>query len=452
MQVLDATMKSGMTMKAGAFSRVCGLALLSAGMAWPTAGAIAQVPGTVGQPEQRDLDQRPAGVREAERYDPKGVPVGGFKFFGSLGADEVFNDNIYAVSNATGKTASFIQVVNPSLELNSDWTNHMLNFYAKGGFGFFGVDPGLNNYQDVSVGADGRLDIQRNWNAYGGASWNRRHDVFGTPNTPNGPGLPVTVYNQTSANVGYFQTFNRFNVRLDGRFDNYMFYNNSLGPAQGVIPNSDRNRNEYREALRFGYQFSPGYEVWVRGSLNQRQYFQVDTFGLDRSSNGFNIVGGIIIDLGGITAVEIFAGYLQQTFVSGQFSTISTPTFGLTGYWNPIRDLWVKPYIRRTVDDSALQGTAAYIYTTGGLDVDYNVRPNIRLNGHGDYSIADYAALSTGTNNQYDQYWTFRAGVQYLPTANFYVGPTYQFIHRTSNQFNADYDQNIVMLRLGARL
>ena len=36
------------------------------------------------------------------------------------------------------------------------------------------------------------------------------------------------------------------------------------------------------EALRFGYQFSPGYEVWVRGSLNQRQYFQVDNSGLDR--------------------------------------------------------------------------------------------------------------------------------------------------------------------------
>ena len=447
-------MKSGMTMKAGRLSRVCGLALLSAGMAWPMARAVAQVPGTVGQPQQREerLDERSAGAREAERYDPQGVPIGGFKFFGTLEADEVFNDNIYAVSNATGKTAGFVQLVNPTLELKSDWTNHMLNVYAKGGFGFNSVDPGLNNFQDVSVGADGRLDIQRNWNAYGGASWNRRHDVFGTPNTPNAPGLPLTVYNQTSGNVGYFQTFNRFSVRLDGRFDNYIYNENSLGPAQGVITNSDRNRNEFREAVRFGYEFSPGYEVWVRGSLNQRQYFQLDNSGLDRSSNGFAIVGGMIIDLGGVTAVEIFAGYLQQKFVSGQFSTISTPTFGLTGYWNPIRGLWVKPYIRREVDNSALQGTAAYIYTTGGLDVDYHLRPNIRLNGHGDYSIADYAALSTGTNNQYDQYWRFSAGVQYLPTRNFYVGPTYQFIHRTSNQFNGDYDQNIVMLRLGARL
>ena len=69
-----------------------------------------------------------------------------------------------------------------------------------------------------------------------------------------------------------------------------------------------------------------------------------------------------------------------------------------------------------------------------------------------DYSVADYGAQSRASSNRYDQYYTFRAGVMYLPTSNFYIGPTYQFIHRTSNQFNYDYDQNIVMLRLGARL
>lgn len=419
-----------------------------------TVQLMAQVPGAVGQPQQREErpDFRSPAVRESEQYDAKGVRVGGFKFFGTLEADEVFNDNVNATPSSLGKTAGFIQLINPTLELKSDWNNHMLNVYAKGGFGLYSVNPQLNNYQDASIGADGRLDIQRNWNVYGGASWNRRHDEFGTPNTPTGIGLPVTVYNQTSANVGYFQQFNRLNVRLDGRYDNYNFFNNGLGPAQGVIPNSERNRNEFREALRFGYEFSPGYEVWVRGSLNQRRYFQLDTSGLDRSSNGFDVVAGMIIDLGGITAVEVFAGYLQQTYVSGQFATISTPTFGLTGYWNPIRDLWVKPFIRRTVDDSAFTGSAAYLSTTGGVDVNYHVRPNVRIDAHADYAVADYSALNAGGSNQYDQYITLRAGLMYLPTANFFVGPVYQFIHRSSNQFNGDYDQNVVMLRLGARL
>ena len=298
-----------------------------------------------------------------------------------------------------------------------------------------------------------RLDIQRNWNVYGGASWNRRHDEFGTPNTPNGPGLPVTVYNQSTANVGYFQTFNRFNVRLDGRFDNYNYFNNGLGPAQGVIPNSDRNRNEFREALRFGYQFSPGYEVWVRGSLNQRQYFQLDTSGLDRSSNGFDIVGGMIIDLGGITAVEIFAGYLQQTYVSGQFSTISTPTFGLTGYWNPIRGLVGEAvHSSHAWTISALQGTAAYINTSGGLGRKLPLSAQCPPR----WACRLYGGRLYGAQRWHQQ--PVRS-VLHLPCRraipadpNFYVGPTYQFIHRTSNQFNTDYDQNIVMLRLGARL
>ena len=437
------------------FFRVCCIALVFVGSRTVQVMAqVAQVPGTVGQPQQREErpDVRSPAVRESENYDAKGVRVGEFKFFGTLEADEVFNDNINATSNALGRQAAFIQLINPTLELKSDWNNHMLHAYAKGGFGFYSVNPSLNNFQDVSVGADGRLDIQRNWNVYGGGSWNRRHDEFGTPNTPTGIGLPVTVYNQTSANVGYFQAFNRLNVRIDGRYDNYNFFDNGLGPAQGVIPNSDRNRNELREALRFGYEFSPGYEVWVRGSLNQRRYFQLDSSGLDRSSNGFDVVGGMIVDLGGITAVEFFAGYLQQTYVSGQFSTISTPTFGLIGYWNPIRDLWVKPFIRRTVDDFAFTGSAAYLSTSGGLDVNYHVRPNVRIDAHADYAVADYSALSAGGSNQYDQYVTLRAGLMYLPTANFFVGPVYQFITRSSNQFNGDYNQNVVMLRLGARL
>jgi hypothetical protein len=420
--------------------------------AWPASQAFAQVPGAVGQPQQRPErpDYRAPTVRESENYDPKGIRLGGFKLFAEIEADEVFNDNINASQNR--RQAAFVQLINPTVALRSDWTNHMLNFFAKSGIGIYSVNGPLNNFQDVSVGADGRLDIQRNWNVYGGASWNRLHEVLGTPNTPTGPGLPLTVYNQLSGNVGYFQAFNRFSVRLDGRFDNFDYNNNSLGPAQGVIPNSDRNRNEWREAARLGYEFSPGYEVWVRGSMNQRTYFQLDSSGLNRSSYGFDIVGGVVVNLGGLTAVELFAGYLQQNFFAGQYANISLPTFGLTGYWNPLRELWVKPYVRRTVDDSALTTSAAYINTTGGLDVNYHVRPNVRLDVHGDYSVADYLRVAGVPGNRYDQYYTFRAGVMYLPTPNFYLGPTYQFVHRTSNQFNNNYDQNIVMLRLGARL
>jgi hypothetical protein len=412
------------------------------------------VPGAAGTPGQRqEPTERTAAARAAENYDAQGVPIGSFRLFPDLELNEVFNDNVFATPNGTsGKTASFIQVIKPTLDLRSDWNNHMLNLFAKGAFGFYSASTNLN-YEDFSVGADGRFDIQRDWNVYGGGSFNRRHEDPGTPNVTTAQGFSSTIYNQLVGNVGYYQRFNRLNVRLDGRIDNYTYFNNGLGLAQGVIPNSDRNRNEFRESARFGYEFSPGYQVWVRGSLNQRSYMTVpDSQGFNRNSSGWDVVGGVTVDLGGITSFEAFVGYLQQNYVDSQFPQISQPTFGLTGYWNPVRELTIKPFVRRTVEDSGLSTAVSYINTAFGVDASYNVRPNITLDAHGDYAIADYGAFPGVTQQRNDQYLTLRAGVLYRPTANFYIGPTYQYLHRSSNQTLNDYDQNMVMLRLGARL
>jgi hypothetical protein len=219
-----------------------------------------------------------------------------------------------------------------------------------------------------------------------------------------------------------------------------------------VIQNSDRNRTEFREAARVGYEFLPGYEFWTRGSLNQRIYNNTDSLGYNRSSNGWDLTGGIAIDFGGLTSIEVFAGYVQQDYYDYRFSNITQPTFGLTGYWNPLRELWVKPFVRRTVEDSALTTAAAYVNTAGGVDVNYDVRPNVRLDAHLDYSVADYAQEAGVVGTRYDQYVTGRIGVKYKPTENFFVGPFYQYIHRSSNQAGSDYDQNMVMLQLGAHL
>src|SRR5437660_4669358 len=187
----------------------------------------------------------------------------------------------------------------------------MLNFFATGSFAFYSADSS-QNYQNFSVGADGRFDIARDWNTYGGVSYSRKVEELGTPNAVTGTFQP-TQYYQLAANVGYAQRFGPIKTRLDGRIDNYNYLNNGTGPAQGVIVNTDRNRTEFREAFRVGYEFIPGYEIWTRGSLNQRQYQNVpDSGGFNRNSSGFDVVGGFALDFGGITSFEFFAGYLQQ--------------------------------------------------------------------------------------------------------------------------------------------
>lgn len=431
--------------------------LVTFGLAASLFGQVASAQpagGPVGQPGARPErpDDRAPVAKASESYDPTGLPVGSFRFFPALELDEVYNDNIYAVPTSAGKTSSFIQGIKPSLNLKSDWSRHMLNLYATGNFGIYSNDS-LNNFWDFSVGGDGRVDIQRDWNFYGGTSFSHLHEDRGSPNSPQTSTLPPNQYNQYVANLGYFQTFNRFSIRLDGRLDNYNYLNPGVGTAGGSIPNYDRNRNEFREAVRVGYEFSPGYQVWARGAFNQRAYMNnPDSLGFYHNSTGFNVVGGVAVDLGGITSFEAFAGYLQQNYVDSRFTTVAAPMFGLIGYWNPMKELWIKPFVRRTVEESALSSTSAYLNTTAGLDVDYYARPNVRVEAHFDYSTANYnQTTTTTTGNRFDQYITARIGFKYLPTRNFWIGPSYQYVSRNSNQPNSNFDQNLVMIRLGAQ-
>lgn len=415
--------------------------------------ALAQTAYGTAQPQQRYapppgqdfLNPREAA---AENYAPQGIKAGSFLLFPALELDEAYTDNIYA-SNSQ-RVGSFIQMINPSLQLRSQWAQHALNFFARGSIGFYSADS-TQNYQDVQAGFDGRYDISPESNFYGGATYTRAHYFPGTPNAVIGP-FPVAMYNQYTTNAGYFQQFGRFRARLDGQMDAYDYLNNGQGPNQGVSTNSDFNRIELRESLRIGYEFLPGYEIWARGGLNQRRYQNnPDSSGLFHNSSGYEVVGGFAVQVSSITSFEVFAGYIQQNYVDAAFPTISVPTFGLTGYWSPIRELLVKPYVRRTIDESSLATSSAYINTSGGVDVNYNFLPNVRLDGHADYSVADYS-VAVGQQGRYDQYVTFRAGVTYQPTPNFFIGPTYQFTHRTSTQTGIDYDANQIMLRLGAQL
>ncbi|HYC64058.1 MAG TPA: outer membrane beta-barrel protein, partial [Reyranellaceae bacterium] len=428
------------------------LAAVIATLAAAPATAQQPAPGPQGQPTPRQErpDERTPSQREGDNYDPLGIRLGGFLLYPVLELQEIYNDNIYASSAATGRVASFVQVIKPSLDLKSDWNNHMLNLFARGGFGFYTAAP-TENFQDFQVGAEGRIDIQRNWNVYGGLSLSRLHEERGQPNTVFG-GSETTKYTQATGNVGYFQKFNRLSGRLEARVDDYTYYDNGLGLFFGVIPNNERNHTQFREALRIGYEYLDGFEVWARAGANQRRYkVGVDSAGFTRHSSGWDMVIGASFDLGGITFLEGFVGYMRQNYEDARFRALEALLFGLTGYWNPRRDLWVRPFVRRTVDKTAYVGESGYLNTSFGIEASYNVLPNVKLEGLASYVIADYRA-ATAFVNRNDEYVTFRAGLLYMPVREFFVGPQYQYVHRTSNQPNLDYGQNVLMLRLGARL
>ncbi len=400
---------------------------------------------------QQPTPSRPGAIQPGpgENYDPPGIRLGGFLLFPTLELVEMYNDNIFATTN--NRIGKFITVVSPRVDLRSNWNNHMLNLFAAGAFGFY-HGASAENFQDFSFGANGRLDIQRNWNVYGGASFSRRHEDRGTPGDFAGP--EPNRFFETSVNVGYYQKFNRFFVRLDGRWQNLAYTNNKTLNRPGVVNNENRNRNEFTESLRLGYEFLEGTEVWVQGALNQRRYeSQFDNLGFERSSAGWEVVVGATVDLGGITQLEGFGGFRAQDYRDARLGNIRGAMFGLSGTWNPYQPLYIKPFVRRTIEETNFGGFSGYWSTVLGVNVDYRFRPNVRVNAGAAYGFDDYRLNNAvpGTSARNDRVLVLEIGVQYRPTENFFVGPTYQYTNRDSNVAGLDFGRNIFMLRGGAQ-
>lgn len=413
--------------------------------------AWAQQVGPMSTPPQ-STPQRPGQVtpHPSENYDPPGIRLGGFLLYPTLELVEMYNDNIFATTN--NRVGKFVTVVNPRVDLRSNWNNHALHLFAAGSLGFY-HGASSENFQDFSIGASGRLDIQRNWYLFGGASFSRKHEDRGTPNALFGP--EPNEYFDTQANIGYYQKFNRVFVRLEGRWERFNYTNNKSLNIAGVVNNENRNRNEFIESLRVGYEFLEGTELWLQGALNQRLYDQrFDNLGFQRSSTGWEVVAGANVDLGGITQLEGFAGFRAQDYRDARLGEIRGAIFGFGGTWNPYRPLFIKPYVKRTIEETNIGGYSGYWSTVAGVNVDYRVRPNIRLAAGAAFAWDDYRLNNQvpGTPARFDRYLTLEIGLQYRPTENFFIGPTYQYTNRDSDVGGIDYGRNIFMLRGGVQL
>ena len=98
-----------------------------------------------------------------------GIPLGSFRLYPTLDVRAGYDTNVFASSGGQ-QTGSAYEAIRPSLDVRSDWNNHMLNFGGYGAFGFFNSATS-QNYQNFGFNTDGRLDIYRDWYLTGNAAF-----------------------------------------------------------------------------------------------------------------------------------------------------------------------------------------------------------------------------------------------------------------------------------------
>jgi hypothetical protein len=90
--------------------------------------------------------------------------------------------------------------VSPNLRARSNWRNHQLNLGANATIGRYASESD-ENFEDFSVGLDGRLDITRRNQLRLGGSYNQLHEGRGSPD--NVRGVESTVFTVGSGFLTY---------------------------------------------------------------------------------------------------------------------------------------------------------------------------------------------------------------------------------------------------------
>lgn len=396
--------------------------------------------------QEKNPGDDPAGSDDSgrvnESFQPKGLEAGAFLFFPKLEVDEGYNSNVFA--EETGKKSDSILRISPDFQFRSRFTRHELNVSAKAERVIHGKYSS-DDRTDLSAGAQGRLDIERSWEATLDVDAYKRAEDRGSPDAAGGV-KPTPTYGLTTT-IGTRKEQGRFvfgaNAKISRRtFDNVETSNNT------TINNHDRDRWEYVGQVRSEYSIYDGVSVVGTAELNQRDYDErVDDNGFQRSSNGYRVESGVSVDISQVIKGDFTAGYFRQDYDDPRFRSPSGLGFRARFNWTPSRLTVVVPSLEREVDESVVVNVSSLVRTGGGVLVRHELQRNLVLTASANVHYDKYQGTSQDS-------WNYEAKFRgtYAFSPEFFAAGEVAYRDRNSNRTGDSFNQLTLFARIGARI
>ena len=379
-----------------------------------------------------------------------GITMGAYTLFPSIEILTGYDSNVFATTAPT--TGSLFTVIRPQAELKSEWLRHSIRVLASGGFGFYASAP-TQNFQNYGLLAEGKFEIREDLYVIGKIGAVRNTEALGTPDTSFAQA--PTVVDSIPAEISLYQKFNRFFYQLTGAAVRYMYYDYSTITSTG-LPGTSRDRTDYEERIRLGYEINDDTSIFVAPGLQQRVYTQyINSVGQQRDSNSWFFNVGAMTNLGPKSQLESFVGYQSLSYIADG-STTGAYTFGLKGSWNGYEPLVLKPQFLRSINESAQSNYQNYISTTLGVDFTYDIHGPWQAVGGTSVTSADYTPAFgvANVNPRTDYFFKGSIGLMYSLRPQIWIGPLYEYTSGWSTDVAAggpSYTRNMISIRLIAR-
>ncbi|MDO8421547.1 MAG: outer membrane beta-barrel protein [Parvibaculum sp.] len=407
---------------------------------------LATMSGQAFAEEAASGDQR-GSVKDRPRpaYDSVGIRAGAFMVFPQAKVVEIYDDNIYATS--VNETDDFITQLRAAVDVESKWSRHSLNFGAGVNQSLYADNTDENRF-DWDLSTSGSLDVTRDTRLSAGLAYSQLHEDRGEPNAvPAAVATEPTPYTVLTGNAAFDQKLNRVSFRVFGSLNEYDYEDvTTLGGA--VLDQDYRDRTEYVEGLRVGYSVTPDTNVFIQGTVNQREYdLQPPAVAVTRDSEGFEGVVGSEFRLSNLAQGTVYVGYQEQSYDNAAYSDTSGLSYGGNVEWyvTPLTTITFDG--AATIEETTTAGASGFMQQRGGVRIDHELMRNVLINGRLSYTYADYDGIS-----RQDDTLGAGLGVDYLMNRNFSLGFAYDITDKDSSVAGNEYTRNTFGLTLTGKL
>lgn len=381
--------------------------------------------------------------RVDDRYQPKGVELGKFLLLPDVMVAGGYNSNVYATKNDT--KGDLLTRIVPSFRLQSRFDRHALNLAGEAEKIYYRRYIS-DNVLNGRLHADGRYDLFRGTEIIGQASYYAEHEDRGSPDAVNGL-YPTPVFgNRQYLGAKHIEGPWLFSGDVSRH---QMIFKDVPTSTATILQNQGRNRTEYRASGRIGYELMPGYYALGQLSGNMREYdLPVDYNGVDRSSRGYAVQGGVGVELSQLIRGDFLVGYFKQNYDAAGLRSPSGLAIRAVFNWTPDRQTLIVPAVERSVMESTTTGASSLVRTSFTLLARREVQRNLVASAFGGVYYDQYEGLGLAT-------WTYEAKISatYAFNENFYTSADLGYRQRNAPVgVSNSYDQFTGMIRVGARM
>jgi hypothetical protein len=372
----------------------------------------------------------------------QGLRVGSLLVTPTLAAGGALDSNVFAAPK--GERADVFAALVPALDIESDWPIHAFGLRAQGEFRRYATFN-RENIGNVSVAGTGRIDLGPNAYLLTGGGYQLLHEDRGALVPVQG--VQPTQFTVTSGKAGIVIETAPMGLRLDATVDSYGYNNVSLfGGA--VVGETARDHIVYALQPRISYQILPEYDAFLRAAVNRRQYNSTrEPDGLERSSTGIGASIGSAFELPRFAAGELYLGFLGQNYDSKAAKQVVAVDFGGNLEWRPQEATSLRFNLTRSVEESAILGSAGYLQTALRLGIEHAVMPRVAVSGSIGYINADFTGPVVSSN-----LYQAKFGARYAVAGNLSAALEYDVGHRASGAALPNYTRHIIELRLRGTL